>query len=205
MVRVRGNKNSGRARVINKSHIQCPAYNLIAQWVLDTWNNIDPILICKSFKYYSISNSQNRKEDHLIFDYDQLGPQTNSHNYIYIQEGLNDISEGSNINTEGGSSDNMEGSFSDNMEEGSSNNTNKSLNVGTSEHLNNNPVEEINLISDDNSQVSENESGNSRESKVNHVNDDEYTSNNSEDDDNYASENGSHYISNNDKTNTELT
>src|SRR5260363_115039 len=122
-----------------KGHIQRPAYNLIAQWVLDAWNNIDHILIHKSFKCCGISNSRNGKEDHLIFDYDQLGPQTNSRNYIYIQEGLNNISEGSNVNTEGGSSDNMEGSSSDNTEEGSSNNTNKSLNVGTSEHLNNNP------------------------------------------------------------------
>ena len=57
-------------------------------------------------------------------------------------------------------------------------------------------MEEINLISDDDSQVSENEGGNSSESKVNHVNDDKYTGNNSEDNDDYASENGSHYISN---------
>ncbi|CAG8856725.1 26219_t:CDS:1, partial [Gigaspora margarita] len=55
--------------------------------------------------------------------------------------------------------------------------------------------EEINLISNDDSQVSKNKGGNSSESEVNHINDDEYTGNNSEDDD-YASENGSHYISN---------
>ena len=128
-----------------KGCIQRSAYNLIAQWVLDTWNNIDPILIRKFFKCYGISNSRNRKEDYLIFNYNQLGPQTNSHNYIYIQEGLNDISEGSNVNTERGSSDNMEGSFSDNTEEGSSNNMNESLNVGTSEHLNNNTGKNLTL------------------------------------------------------------
>ncbi|CAG8639879.1 20653_t:CDS:1 [Gigaspora rosea] len=108
---------------IKKGRIQHPVYNLVAQWVLDAWNNIDPALICKSFKCYSISNSWDGKEDYLIFDYDQLGPQTNLRNYIHIQDEISEGSStntarGSSTNTAGGSSTNMAGGSSTNMEEG---------------------------------------------------------------------------------------
>jgi len=103
-----------------KGHIKRPAYNLIAQWVLDTWNNIDPTLIRKSFKCCGISNSRDGKEDHLIFDYDQLGQQTNSRNHIYIHEELNSISDNSSIVIEESPSVNMD----------------ENLNVGTSKSLN---------------------------------------------------------------------
>ncbi|CAG8726276.1 13601_t:CDS:2, partial [Cetraspora pellucida] len=66
-----------------------------------------------------ISNSWDRKEDHLIFDYDQLGPQTNLCNHIYIYKESSDISEGSSINTQEGSSNNIEEGSSDNMAESS--------------------------------------------------------------------------------------
>ena len=38
-------------------HIQHPAYNIVAQWVLDAWSNVNVTLIHKSFKYCGISNS----------------------------------------------------------------------------------------------------------------------------------------------------
>ncbi|CAG8449311.1 4609_t:CDS:2 [Gigaspora rosea] len=123
-----------------KGCIQHPAYNLVAQWVLDAWNNLDPALIRKSFKCYGISNSRDGKEDHLIFDYDQLGPQTNSRNYIYNQD---EIGEGSSTNTAGGSSTNTAGSSSTNTAGGSSTNAEEGFSDNTNES------EQINLISDD--------------------------------------------------------
>lgn len=91
-----------------KGRIKRPAYNLVAQWVLDAWNSIDPNLIRKSFKCCGISNSRDGKEDHLIFDYDQLGQQTNSRNHIYIQEETNTGNIGGNSNIGESSNSNLD-------------------------------------------------------------------------------------------------
>ncbi|CAG8571802.1 1709_t:CDS:2, partial [Diversispora eburnea] len=48
--------------------IQCPAYNLVAQWVEISWDKIDPILKQDSLKCCGISNSQDGSEDKYIFD-----------------------------------------------------------------------------------------------------------------------------------------
>ncbi|CAG8596535.1 2938_t:CDS:2 [Funneliformis mosseae] len=41
-------------------------YSTIAKWVMDSWNNVDTVLICKSFKYeVEISKSDNEFENDL--------------------------------------------------------------------------------------------------------------------------------------------
>ncbi len=37
-----------------------------------TWEKVDPILICKSFKCYGISVKTDSSENNMIFDYDNL-------------------------------------------------------------------------------------------------------------------------------------
>ncbi|CAG8434418.1 1411_t:CDS:2 [Scutellospora calospora] len=90
---------------------------------------MNPTLICKSFKCYRISNSQNSKEDYLIFDYNQFNQQTNSCNYIYIHEELNNISN----------------NFSIIIEESPSVNIDENLNISTSNSLNTNISKILNV------------------------------------------------------------
>ncbi|CAG8680748.1 9049_t:CDS:1, partial [Acaulospora morrowiae] len=69
--------------------IKRPPYNLIAQWVLTAWEQIDSKLIEKSFKCCGISNSRNGSEDKLIFDYDRLIlTQNRKENNDYIFENI---------------------------------------------------------------------------------------------------------------------
>ncbi|CAG8700138.1 14437_t:CDS:2, partial [Cetraspora pellucida] len=78
--------NNGILTYTKTDCIQRPAYNLVAQWILQAWNNIDPNLIQKAFKYCGISNLRDGTENSLIFDYDRLGQHTNSRNHIYMQD-----------------------------------------------------------------------------------------------------------------------
>ena len=72
--------------------IQKPAYNLVAQWVKNAWNAVDPSLIRRSFKCCGISNEQDGSEEHLIFDYDKVAGSntTNKSNYIYLNDEIDD-------------------------------------------------------------------------------------------------------------------
>src|ERR1043166_2703696 len=48
--------------------IKKPSYSLVANWVKDSWDAIDPNMIKRSFKCCGISNNINGLEDDLIFD-----------------------------------------------------------------------------------------------------------------------------------------
>ncbi len=52
--------------------IKKPSYSLVANWVKDSWDAIDPNIIKRSFKCYGISNDINGLEDDLIFDLSKL-------------------------------------------------------------------------------------------------------------------------------------
>ena len=71
--------------------IQKPAYNVIAQWVKKAWDNIDPALIRRSFKYCGISNNRDGSEDRQIFDFNSL-ERHNSTSHVFAEE---NSSEGS--------------------------------------------------------------------------------------------------------------
>ena len=80
--------------------IQKPAYNLVAQWVKNAWDAVDPSLIRRSFKCCGISNAQDGSEEHLIFDYNKVtGSNVNNNgNYIYLSDETDD-QEVENITT----------------------------------------------------------------------------------------------------------
>src|SRR2546423_12510062 len=52
--------------------IKKPSYSLVANWVKDSWDAIDPNMIKRSFKCCGISNDINGLEDDLIFDLSKL-------------------------------------------------------------------------------------------------------------------------------------
>jgi hypothetical protein len=52
--------------------IKRPSYSLVANWVKDSWDAIDPNMIKRSFKCCGISNNINGSEDDLIFDFSKL-------------------------------------------------------------------------------------------------------------------------------------
>ncbi|CAG8821340.1 24139_t:CDS:1, partial [Racocetra persica] len=49
-----------------------PSYATLAQWVKDSWEEVDFQLIVKAFKYYGISVKMNKTENDQVFDYKSL-------------------------------------------------------------------------------------------------------------------------------------
>jgi hypothetical protein len=52
--------------------IKRPSYSLVANWVKEAWDNIEPAMIRKSFKCCGISTELNGSEDDLIFDFEKV-------------------------------------------------------------------------------------------------------------------------------------
>jgi hypothetical protein len=48
------------------------SYSLVATWVKEAWDNIDPAMIRRSFKCCGISTELNGSEDDSIFDFDKV-------------------------------------------------------------------------------------------------------------------------------------
>ncbi|CAG8602270.1 6251_t:CDS:2, partial [Diversispora eburnea] len=87
-------------KLIPTGQIQRPAYNLEAEWVLTSWNQIDKILIQRAFKCCGISNARDGSEDKYIFDYNWVilkmimkNNDENSDKNSEISENDNEVSE----------------------------------------------------------------------------------------------------------------
>ena len=52
--------------------IKRPSYSLVAIWVKEAWNNIDPTMIQRSFKCYGVSTKTDGSEDDSIFDFEKV-------------------------------------------------------------------------------------------------------------------------------------
>ena len=52
--------------------IKRPSYSLVANWVKEAWDNIEPAMIQKSFKCCGISIELNGSKDNLIFDFEKV-------------------------------------------------------------------------------------------------------------------------------------
>jgi len=52
--------------------IKRPSYSLVANWVKEAWDNIEPAMIRKSFKCCGISIELNGSKDNLIFDFEKV-------------------------------------------------------------------------------------------------------------------------------------
>ena len=48
------------------------SYSLVANWVKESWDAIDPNMIMRSFKCCDISNAIDGTEDNLIFDFNKV-------------------------------------------------------------------------------------------------------------------------------------
>jgi len=72
--------------------IKKPSYSLVANWVKDSWDAIDPNIIKRSFKCYGISNDINGLEDDLIFDLSKL-ENVNNRNRGVEEENENNITD----------------------------------------------------------------------------------------------------------------
>ncbi|CAG8739636.1 786_t:CDS:2, partial [Racocetra fulgida] len=76
-------------KLTRTGHIQRPAYNLVAEWVVKAWNQVDPSLIKYSFKCCGISTAQNGTDEELMFNYDWVKnpkAQKKHSEYIYTNE-----------------------------------------------------------------------------------------------------------------------
>ncbi|CAG8855303.1 31963_t:CDS:2, partial [Gigaspora margarita] len=115
--------------------IQRPAYNLVAQWIKTAWDQVDPALIKRSFKCYSISTAQDGSEEDFMFNYNWVknpDSQNKNSNSMYID--TDDISDGESVVdlTHNDDSDsnysndslNQNNSNEDSLNEGSSSNSN---------------------------------------------------------------------------------
>ncbi|CAG8800064.1 16091_t:CDS:1, partial [Cetraspora pellucida] len=53
-------------------HFRKPSYTTLAQWVRDSWKEVDPQLIVKAFKCCGVSVKMDGTEDDQVFDYELL-------------------------------------------------------------------------------------------------------------------------------------
>ena len=79
--------------------IKKPSYSLVANWVKDSWDAIDPNMIKRSFKCCGISNDINGLEDDLIFDLSKL-ENVNNRNRGVEEEDENNITDGEESESE---------------------------------------------------------------------------------------------------------
>ena len=74
-------------------HIRKPSYSTLAQWVGESWNEVNSHIIRKAFKCCGISVAMDGSEDDLVFDYEALGEDLENVNEESIEElNANDIS-----------------------------------------------------------------------------------------------------------------
>src|SRR5436305_945314 len=52
--------------------IKRPSYSVVANWVKENWDAIDPNMIRRSFKCCGVSNAMDGSEDGLIFDLSKI-------------------------------------------------------------------------------------------------------------------------------------
>ncbi|CAG8627158.1 3193_t:CDS:2, partial [Diversispora eburnea] len=104
------NKSFKSKKLTPTGQIQRPAYNLVTEWVLISWNQIDTSLIQRAFKCCGISNARDGSEDKYIFDYNWLnGNKNNGGNFIYTED-ENENNEGNSENEEVSDIENNEAS-----------------------------------------------------------------------------------------------
>lgn len=74
--------------------IKRPSYSLVASWVKEAWDNIDPIMIRRSFKCCGISTEVDGSEDKYIFDFERVSGKKGAQVInIDEEEGENDESD----------------------------------------------------------------------------------------------------------------
>ena len=60
--------------------IRKPSYGTLAQWVRDSWEEVDIHLIVKAFKCCGVSVEMDGMEDDVVFDYELLDVNKNDGN-----------------------------------------------------------------------------------------------------------------------------
>ena len=88
--------------------IKRPSYSLVANWVKESWDAIDPTMIMRSFKCCGVSNAMDGTEDGLIFDFNKVQKVNNKGRGIEEDESNEESSEessDSNYETDDNKSD----------------------------------------------------------------------------------------------------
>lgn len=88
--------------------IKRPSYSLVASWVKEAWDNIDPAIIRRSFKCCGVSTKTDGSEDDSIFDFEKVSGKKNARIGIE-EEGEND--EDSESDSEYDYYENEEGNY----------------------------------------------------------------------------------------------
>src|ERR1700722_15777904 len=85
--------------------IKRPFYSLVANWIKESWDAIDPNMIMHSFKCCGISNAINGTEDNLIFDFNKVNRINNLGRGIEGDDKENERNEGESDDNNGRESD----------------------------------------------------------------------------------------------------
>lgn len=88
--------------------IKRPSYSLVASWVKEAWDNIDPAMIQRSFKCCGVSTKMDGSEDDSIFDFEKVSGKKDARIDIE-EEGEND--EDSESDSECDHYENEEGNY----------------------------------------------------------------------------------------------
>jgi hypothetical protein len=98
--------------------IKRPSYSLVAKWVKESWDAVDPNMIMRSFKCCGISNAIDGTEDNLIFDFNKVESVNNPRRGVEEDnEDDDDGSDDSYSESDESESDDSSGSESDDSSE----------------------------------------------------------------------------------------
>jgi hypothetical protein len=90
--------------------IKRPSYSLVANWVKEAWDNIDPTMIQRSFKCCGISTEVDGSEDNHIFDFERVSGKRDM-GIIGIDEEEKESDEDSEYDSECEYYENEEGTY----------------------------------------------------------------------------------------------
>jgi len=93
--------------------IKRPSYSLVANWVKESWDAIDPTMIMRSFKCCGVSNAMNGTEDGLIFDFNKVQKVNNKGRGIEEKDESNEESSDSDHETDDNNEDESDDSDSE--------------------------------------------------------------------------------------------
>lgn len=93
--------------------IKRPSYSLVANWVKESWDSIDPNMIMRSFKCCGVSNVMDGSEDGLIFNFNKVQKVNNTGRGIEEEDESHEESSDSDYETDDNSEYSSDGSDSE--------------------------------------------------------------------------------------------
>src|SRR5207249_7829345 len=93
--------------------IKRPSYSLVANWVKESWDAIDPNMIMRSFKCCGVSNATDGSEDGLIFNFNKVQKVNNTGRGIEEEDESHEESSDGDYETDDNSECSSDGSDSE--------------------------------------------------------------------------------------------